>query len=109
MTEKVIYSSFSEDSNIPTDADAVLPGTGFGYTGSQGNTGPTGPIGQRGQTGYTGSAGLNGYSFAIVGSAPPQAPVEGTLWYDDTQSQQQLKIYISKYGWVPIALPTASV
>lgn len=107
MTEKPIYSSFPSDATIPNPADIPPEGLGFGYTGSQGERGPRGPTGPTGAHGYTGSAGMNGYSFAIVSATPPGAPVQGTLWYDTTQTQQQLKIYLQTYGWVPVALPSA--
>lgn len=107
MNDKLIYGSFPNDPTIPNPED-VPPGClGFGYTGSQGERGLRGPTGPQGIRGYTGSAGMNGYSFAIVSPTPPGAPVQGTLWYDTTQTQQQLKIYLQSYGWVPVALPSA--
>lgn len=107
MSETTIYGSFPNDPTIPNSSDVPAEGLGFGYTGSQGERGLKGATGPQGVRGYTGSAGMNGYSFAIVSSTPPGAPVQGTLWYDTSQTQQQLKIYLQSYGWVPVALPSA--
>jgi hypothetical protein len=107
MTDKKIYGSFDDEPTIPNNYDVLSIGVGFGYTGSSGEPGPSGPQGPRGYTGYTGSRGLNGEAIARVGMSPPGAPIEGALWYDLSQSNQQLKIYLNKYGWVPVALPSA--
>lgn len=107
MTDKKVYGSFDQEPYIPNNYDVPPDCLGFGYTGSAGDRGATGPTGPRGFTGYVGSQGLNGGAIARVGSTPPGAPIEGALWYDTSQTQQQLKIYLNAYGWVPVALPSA--